>query len=491
MNKAVNPVINDCHHDKRTSASVSMNGKWHPNLSRFSGSKYKALADAIEVAITDGELRNGDRLPTHRAMAERLGVTIGTITRGYAEAERRRLVVARVGSGTFVLGKTWESRDFSIPTSKNLEDDQIDLTLSLTVPARREQVLAETLSTMAKNAPLLSELLDYHAENGLPRHRQAIVRWLRYHGMEADAERILITSGGQHATVMTLQGLLHHNDIVVSDELTYPGFINATRQLQLKHLGLPMDADGIIPAALEACCQQHRPRLLYLMPSLQNPTASVMPLKRRQEIISIAKRYSLIIIEDDVQFIAPEHRLPTLYSLAPEQVIYVSSFAKHLAGGLRVGFIVSPEDLHHKIAMALRSNCWVTPPLMAEVAREWIDSGEAWQLIAWQREEISQRQQLLNTVLSGFDVTSQPHSFHAWLKLPEPWRAETFVRHMNSKGVKLLQSELFAVGSTAAPQAVRLCISTPDSRQKLRTALERIKDTLSSESIDVIRPLVF
>ncbi|MCW7556097.1 PLP-dependent aminotransferase family protein [Endozoicomonas gorgoniicola] len=488
MNQAEQPLIENRHSDKLNNRPGS---GWQPSLSRFSGPKYKALADAIEVAITEGRLNNGERLPTHRALADQLGVTIGTITRGYAEAERRRLVVARVGSGTFVLGKTWENRDFSIPVSKKAEDDVIDLTLSLTVPARKEQVLAKTLLTLAQNGSSLSELLDYHPETGLPRHRQAIVRWLRYHGMEADAENILITSGGQHATVMTLQGLLHHNDTVASDELTYPGFINATRQLQLKHLGLPMDDDGLIPSGLEACCQQHRPRLLYLMPSLQNPTASVMPLKRRQEIIAISKRYNLLIIEDDVQFISPENRLPSLYSLAPEQVIYVSSFAKHLAGGLRVGFIVSPVDLHHKIAMALRSNCWITPPLMAEVAREWIDSGEAWQLIAWQREEISQRRQLLQEILSDFDVVSQPHSFHGWLKLPAPWRAETFVRHMDDKGVKLLPSELFAVGSTAAPQAVRLCISTPDSREKLRTALERIKDALSYESIDIIRPMVF
>ena len=252
-----------------------------------------------------------------------------------------------------------------------------------------------------------------------------------------------------------------------------------------------MDDDGLIPSALENCCKQHQPRLLYLMPNLQNPTASVMPLERRKAIISIAKRYNVLIIEDDVQFIVPENRLPSLYSLAPEQVIYVSSFSKHLAAGLRVGFTVCPPDLQPKIAMALRSNCWVAPPLMAEIAKEWVDSGEARQLIEWQQQEISQRQQMLVEILDGLDISTQPYSFHAWLKLPAPWRAETFVRHMNDKGIKLLQSEFFAVGSAAAPQAVRLCISSPESRDELKIALEKIRDELSSEPVNYIRPMVF
>lgn len=212
-----------------------------------------------------------------------------------------------------------------------------------------------------------------------------------------------------------------------------------------------MNEYGLIPSAQESCCKQHHPRLLYLMPNLQNPTALVMPLGRRKEIITTARQYNVLILEDDVQFITPENRLPSRYSLAPHEVIYTTSFSKHLAGGLRVRFIVSPPDLLKTIAIAMRSNCWVTPPLMAEVTSEWIDSGEAWQLIAWQREEISRRQQLLHDILGEFQVTSQPYSFHVWLTLPEPWRAETFVQQMENNGVKVLQSELFAVGGVAVP----------------------------------------
>lgn len=91
------------------------------------------------------------------------------------------------------------------------------------------------------------------------------------------------------------------------------------------------------------------------------------------------------------------------------------------------------------------------------------ESGIAQQLIQWQTEVIARRQALMNQLLKPLEIQSQPYSFHGWLKLPEPWRAETFVRQLQQKGIKVLQSELFAVGSSAAPQAARLCISSPNT----------------------------
>lgn len=88
-------------------------------------------------------------------------------------------------------------------------------------------------------------------------------------------------------------------------------------------------------------------------------------------------------------------------------------------------------------------------------------------------------------------MSSQFYIFHSWLNLSEFWRAETFVRHMENNGVKVLQSELFAVGSVAVPQAVRVCISSPENRQQLRLALEKIKDALTSEPLEMLRPMIF
>ncbi|KEI70457.1 PLP-dependent aminotransferase family protein [Endozoicomonas elysicola] len=463
--------------------------QWLPNLSVHSGSKYMALADAIEQAIKGGSLNTGDKLPTHRWLADSLGVTVGTITRGYAEAERRRLITARVGSGTFVTGKVWQQAQFNVPQKS--ETSLIDMSLTLQAPAPREALLAETLNTIAANSARMCSLLDYLPETGLPRHRSIISDWLSALSIQANPDNILITNGGQHANMMALQAATRPGDTIVSEALTYPGFINAARQWQTHHIGLPMDEHGLIPEALEQCCQQHRPKLLYLMPSLQNPTAVVMPLERREKIIAVARKYNLLILEDDVQFVTSDKRLTSLYSLAPDLVIYSSSFSKTLSGGLRTGFLCYPSHLKERLIMTMRSDCWVPPPLMAEVVSEWIESGIAQQLIQWQTEVIARRQTLMHQLLKPLKIQGQSYSFHGWLQLPEPWRAETFVRQLQQKEIKVLQSELFAVGSSAAPQAVRLCISSPGSDNEVQFALETIRDMLTVELEPIYRPLVF
>ncbi len=169
----------NCHHDK---ASFRKNSKtmdkkislpgWLENFPSGSGPKYMAIADAIEQAIKNGSLNSGDKLPTHRWLADVLNVTIGTITRGYAEAERRRLITARVGSGTFVTGKIWQQAQFNVPQEP--ESAVIDMSLTLQVPAPREDILAETLQTIASDSQRMASLLDYLPEIGLERHRVTI-----------------------------------------------------------------------------------------------------------------------------------------------------------------------------------------------------------------------------------------------------------------------------------------------------------------------------
>ncbi|OQX39643.1 MAG: hypothetical protein B0D91_01175 [Oceanospirillales bacterium LUC14_002_19_P2] len=460
---------------------------WTPELARFSGPRYKALADAIEEAVGNGQLPPETRLPTHRSLAEQLNVTVGTVTRGYAEAERRRLVVARVGSGTFVRGKRWDRPDFSIPAET--DTTLLDLSLSLSVPACREKMLADTLSRLSDNSAKLSPLLKYHPEQGLLRHREMVAHWLERFGIYADPACILMTNGGQHANSLVLRAMTRPGDTVLSDYLTYPRFIYSVRQQQLRHVGVPMDEQGMRPDALVECCRQHQPRLLYLMPALHNPTSVIMPEARRREILAIAAEFNVLVLEDDVKFSMPENRTTAMVSMAPEQVIYSGSFSKSLGGGLHMGFAVCPPDLVERIGQVLRSDCWSATPLMAEVVMSWLDSGKAWELMTWQRDEIAARQAMVADTLNCHDLQSQPFSFHCWLKLPEPWRANTFVTQLEQQGVRVLGAEMFAAGSSPAPQGIRFCISSLAERRQLQEALEIIRDTLALEPIQ--KPIVF
>ncbi len=159
---------------------------------------YLGLADAIMADVERGALKSGDRLPTHRDLAEALGVTVGTVTRGYAEAARRGLVRGEVGRGTVVaLGQDgaapWWGRDDADP-------ERIDLGL-VTGMYGLDPDLAAGLRELAGRGDV-QELLRYQPSRGMARHREAGAEWLKHYGLSVDPERVLVTSGGQHALVV-------------------------------------------------------------------------------------------------------------------------------------------------------------------------------------------------------------------------------------------------------------------------------------------------
>lgn len=451
---------------------------WRPDLASHPGPRYRALAAAIAQALEDGRLAPGERLPTHRALADALGVTVGTVTRGYAEAERQGLVSARVGSGTYVRGGEAGSDGFAI-AEEDAQAGLIQMGLSLPVPARREALLAGALREIAGDPVALADALGYHPEAGVARHREVLARWLcEAWGVPVAAESLLLSLGGMHGVYLALQALLRPGETLTSEALTYPGLIAAARQLGLRHIGLAMDDEGLLPEALEAACRQHGVRALYCMPNQNNPTTAAMSEARRRALLAVARREGVAVIEDDVHLVAADERPPNLVELDPERVVYIASCSKVLAGGLRVGLVAAPRGLVPRVAEALRSHCWMAPPLNAEIAGRWIRSGHAAELAAWQRAELGARQALAAERLAGTGARGRPYGFNVWLPLPEPWRASAFVRRCETEGVLLRSAEPFTVGSLPAPQAVRISLSAAASRAEVERGLAVVRRVL-------------
>ncbi|WP_018719389.1 PLP-dependent aminotransferase family protein [Arhodomonas aquaeolei] len=450
---------------------------WVPDLSDHAGPRYRAIAEAVARAVAAGELAVGDRLPTHRALADALGVTVGTVTRGYAEAERRGLVSARVGSGTYVRSpQDGSGQGFSVAPAA--EDGDIDFGLAFPVPMGRTPALADALRDLAGDDAALAECLGYHPEAGLPRHRTELARWLRGWGYGIDAGHSLICLGALHGLNMALQAVARPGETVASAGLVYPGMIAAARGLGLRHLPLASDGEGVQPGALEAACRQHAVRAVYLTPDQNNPTAEVIPGHRRDELLAVAGRHDVAVIEDAVHLVAAAERPSALVDRAPERVIHITGVSKVLAGGLRVGLVQAPPRWFDDVAQALRGNCWMAPPLNAEAACRWIDSGAADELARRQREEIAARQALVAEHFQGLAFAAQPYGFNVWLHLPEPWRADEFARACAAEGVRLKTGEPFAVGRHPVPQAVRLAISAPAARERVAEGLARVRRVL-------------
>lgn len=452
---------------------------WVPRLPS-TGTRYRLLADAIAEAIDTGELGAGGRLPPQRRLADALGVTVGTVTRAYAEAERRGLVEARVGSGTYVRGREAASAVFRQIAAAG-DDGLVDLSLSLPTPhPDRPHGLGQALSAIADDPLALAHAVDYQPEQGTARHREMLAAWMTRLGIAVDGEELIITQGGQHGIFLALQALAQPGERIAASALTYPGLISAAQQLHLKPLRVPLDEAGMDVEALARLCLQQPPRLVYVMPDQNNPTGACLPEARRERLAELAREHDFWIVEDGVHYLPPEERGTPLYRLAPERTLYLFSTSKVVAGGLRVGMLRAPHALHERLAALQRAQSWMVPPLMTEIACRWVDSAAAERLLAWQLDEIAARQRLARERLAAFAPRGRPHGAYLWLALPAGQRAAVLSEQLERRQVRVTSAEPFCVGSEPAPQAIRLCLSAAASRDALSRALDTLVAVLET-----------
>lgn len=454
--------------------------KWFEHFDKSERPLHKHIASLIAQGLSSGELQPGDKLPTHRALADKLEITVGTVTRGYAEAEKQDLIEAHTGSGTFARSSKAElGAGFGIPPEGDTPG-AINFALNYCIPMYREQALAESLQSLAKDHRTLQDAVSYQPEQGLERHRHILAEWFGRWGQKLNPGEILITLGGLHSVHIALQALTHPGETIASASLTYPGLIAAARQQKLRHCALEMDSEGIRPDSFEALCDQQCPRVLYCTPNQNNPTTACMSEERRLDLLHIAARHGVWIIEDDIHVTNPVERPPNLIELAPERVLYISGCSKVMTGGLRVGILRGPASLAERLGDSLRSHCWMAPPLNAEIACHWINSGRADELMCWQREEIDYRQTLAASFLADHTYQAQSYGFNLWLHLPEPWRPSAFVSACEKQDVLIRSGEPFAVGHSSIPPAVRISLSAEAHRKTVERGLERIANLLQA-----------
>ncbi len=452
---------------------------WTPQLSG-QGPVYRQLAQAIGQAIEQGELRPGQRLPTHRALADQLGVTVGTITRAYSEAEHHGWVSARVGAGTYVREEADEpALNWHI---RQPDPERIELWQNLPILQDRQSAFREAVEQLLAIPGRINELMEYSSVNGELSQREIVCQWLQKYGFQtAQPERLFFSFGSQNGLLLALMACGAVGETVLCEGLTYPGLSTISHSLRIQLKGLAMDEEGILPQALEKACQSGNYRTLYLIPTVHNPTTATMSLTRRQEILALCERFQLTVIEDDVHGILPEKRLPALVDLAPERVIHLGSFAKNTSAGLRLGYMLVPASLHAAMGIAVRGSSWMITPLMIELTCQWLHSGQADRMLLHQRKTLRERGELLRHHLGQFHVQYQEGGMHAWLPLPAHWRCQAFVQAAHQHGIGVAGAEFFAAAHYPSPQAVRLSISHPADNISLDKALRQLRELLDSE----------
>jgi DNA-binding transcriptional MocR family regulator len=445
---------------------------WTPDLSPSDEPVYGAIVRALEQDMANGRLARGDRLPTHRVLAKLLGLSVGTITRAYAEAEKRGLVRGEVGRGTFVGG--------SDPHGHFPSEGGGPIDLALTWPLYGvDPPLGAALRELAGDSDV-ELLLRYGPHAGLPHHRAAGARWAGLHGIEVEPDRVFVCAGVQHVLAVALSALAEPGDVVLTESLTYPGMKAVAETLHLRLVGVEMDEEGLRPEALEVACRVRRPKALYTIPTIQNPTTAVMGAERRRDILRIARQYGVTVLEDDVHRLLHPDPPPSFAALAPDITYSAVSLSKSVCGGLRVAFLVAPPAASDRISRSLWAMTWMAAPLTAEIAARWIGDGTAAGVVARKRAEARARQAVAEEILEGFNFRTAPDAYHLWLDLPRPWRSVEFALECQRRGVSVSPAEAFAVGRCDQYRAVRLSLSGVEGRRELHAGLSRVAEVLRS-----------
>jgi DNA-binding transcriptional MocR family regulator len=461
---------------------------WYSDWLLRRGEVSTSLADTLEEAIRGGRLAAGAQLPTHRDLSRRLGVAVSTVSRAYAEATRRGLIGATVGRGTFVLASALEneagpSRDTLRPLERLYlplmqREDAINLSLNEPLTAGTDERLRDAIAALTARHDL-NDLAHYQPPQGQLKHREAGAAWLRELGVDAAADDVYAVSGGQTALMTIFLGLARPGDTVLTEELTWPGALSVGRLTGIRLAPVAIDHEGMVPEAFETACRTLRPRFVYTMPTLHNPTTATAGIARRNEIVRIARAHGVLIVEDDAYGFLIEPRVTPYCLLARDSTIYLTSLSKSIAPALRVGFMAVPPRLHKAMRAAMRATTTMVSPILLELTTHMINSGAGREATLVQMAAARQRQKLAAAILGP--EGSAPTSMHYWLRLPSDMRNAVFVADALANGVAVTPGDAFAVAPGHDPGGVRLCLCAEPDQARVEQALHTLARLLQAD----------
>ncbi|HET9481494.1 MAG TPA: PLP-dependent aminotransferase family protein [Candidatus Polarisedimenticolia bacterium] len=446
---------------------------------------YRQLVDRVREAIAAGALATGERLPTTRSLALSLDLNRLTVARAYEELARLGLVEAHVGRGTFVADAIQrsprvdsQSRPAGEPAVESLRwsgliarsaDRAIEEGLP---PAMMGATRAGTISfaSLFPDPALFPverfrralddvlrkdghKVLGYGPPAGHPPLRTMIAEGLRSRGMQVENDEIVVTSGSQQGIDLVARALLDPGDTVVVENPTYAGAVQVFHSYGAQLIGIPVDAQGAVVARLEEAVERRRPKLIYLMPNFQNPTSETMSLKRRLAVLDLARSRRLAVLEDDfggdLRFEGPD--LPALKALGGgANVVYLSTFAKKLLPGLRIGWIAAPRELVERLVGLKKITDYSTSLLLQAALHEFCRRGDLDRhlshVIGRYRERRDAMVASMKRCFPAQAVWSRPAGgLVVWVTLPDGVDSGEVAMEADSRGVYVGRGDLFYV----------------------------------------------
>ena len=334
---------------------------------------YVQLADELAVRIERGDLSEGERLPAMRELAARLGVALVTVSQAYDSLVARGRAIARVGKGTYVAavprpsvpeGRRWEPDigGFSRARMESVQERIARATLPGAIslatghPAPETFPLAEfgkcLQRTLADDPP---ETMQYASGNGDPDLRAVLARSLCARGVPATPDDIVVCSGAQQAADIVAATLLESRAVVAAESPSYAPTLGVFDARGATYVEIAADSGGIRVDDVERVFIEYRPRLFYVNPFAQNPTSAVLPERRAKAIVELARRYDVVVLEDQTGWVFTydgEPPAPLAAFDTDGRVILIESLSKLVFPALRVGYVFARGGLRAPLESA-------------------------------------------------------------------------------------------------------------------------------------------
>ncbi|OAS89071.1 PLP-dependent aminotransferase family protein [Metabacillus litoralis] len=345
---------------------------------------YHSILDHIRSDLLEDDLQ----LPSVRELSKQLGVSLVTVVKAYQKLEHDGFITSVQGKGTFIrktkieeaekkegtllydwqlsvqdyLPRSQFARFHQVPEKIHLSSNMIDPGL---LPNR--YLVQEIHRMFSEDPKVLSQYGEIQGDRAL---RQAMVEYLQRMDVPTSPDNILVTSGSQQGIDLVARTFVGPGDVVVMEAPTYPGAIDVFRGRGATILTVPVDSDGMRIELLQNLCDKYKPKIIYTVPTFHNPTGAVMSLKRRRQILELARSIQCLVIEDDpCSEIYFEKKPPaSMKSLDQDgHVIYLKGLSKILAPGCRIGILAASGSIFKRL-LAAKANTDLGSPLLTQKA---------------------------------------------------------------------------------------------------------------------------
>lgn len=434
---------------------------------------YIQLYNNIKRMIEKEEIKEGEKLPSIRKLANKLHVNNITVVNAYKRLEKEDYIYSIKGSGTYVKKSNYDVFNSS------RKNNHIKLMVEGVLPISKESINFASVSPTPEMFPIeefkeaLIEVLErdkgkafvYPEIKGYEPFRESISSFLyTNYNMNVDKSQVLVISGGQQGIDLITKTLISPGDYIFAENPTYNTAINSFKSRGAKTIGIPILEDGIDIDRLNKYLKKYKPKFIYMMTNFQSPTTYSYSHEKKKELINLSNKYNFYIIEDDflTDLDYDEKRKSPLKSMDnSDKVIYIKSFSKIFMPGVRIGFMIVPKHLFSNIIRAKHTTDISSSGYLQRAFDLYLRKDLWKNHIKTIKKAYSEKYNTMIKELEkikkyGVSFIEPKGGLSIWLKLPEEIDAIDLYNQCVKSGITLVPGEIFFIDDSIYTNYVRI-----------------------------------